>query len=55
MLDRLFLQTEHGPHMECLPSVELSPELEGLVYMSSVIFGSFGSGWCQQRDPTGEP
>ncbi|MGO4125740.1 hypothetical protein AB4Z01_15165 [Inquilinus sp. YAF38] len=32
MLDRLFLQTKHGPDMECLPSMEVPPELEGLVY-----------------------
>jgi hypothetical protein len=32
MLDRLFLQTKHGPDMECLPSAEVPSEFEGLVY-----------------------
>ena len=32
MLDRLFLQTKHGPDMECLPSAPVPPELAGLVY-----------------------
>lgn len=32
MLDRLFLQTRHGPDMECLPSAEVPPEVESLVY-----------------------
>lgn len=32
MLDRLFLQTKHGPDMECLPSAPVPPEFKDLVF-----------------------